>query len=197
MNTMNADTMIANVSKQANTNIASALFTKSFLLDLLNDALDYVYTYHNWSWNIITETITASGYAITLSYSAQNIFSVKDSLWNTYTQTELPWWWETKFTLQWNVIKFNKEVIWDIIITYRRWNKRYDLTNSSDYLDIPSWYNNIVRWLMLTDILPLWLWEWSWNLMISWYNRALDALNRKAKIDTYAEPKVKHTKAFK
>ena len=29
--------------------------------------------------------------------------------------------------------------------------------------------------------------------MANWYNRAIDALNKKAKIDTYAEQKLKHT----
>ena len=79
MNTTTVDTMIANVAKQANSNISSALFDKSFLLSLLNDALDFVYTYHNWSWNIVEESFNVNNNdSITLSYPAQKVMLLED-----------------------------------------------------------------------------------------------------------------------
>lgn len=199
MNTMTASTMIANVAKQASTDVSSSLFTKSFLLDLLNDSLDYIYTSHNWSWNIVEETITPTTWsdAITLPTPAQDIFSVKDSDDNTYKQVTLPWWWDNEFKLDWDVLKFNKTLESDITVVYRRWNKKFDISNQWNYLDIPSGYNSILRWLMLTDILPLWLWEWGWWLMNNYFNRANDALIKKSKIDAYATPKKFHTNAVK
>jgi len=167
--------------------VTSNMFNDSFWIEIINEAMSYVYGYHKWNWNISNETKTIANNKITLDYTVQEI--VKVTVWATvYTQAQYYIKdWKQQFILQWDTIILPDWTTGDANIIYRRWFKPYTVNNINTILDIPFYLNNVIVSLMQFKLLPIWLWEGSWWLMNNYLQDALQQLERYKAMNTYAE----------
>jgi len=187
--------------KDMNQWIATDLFWDDNLYFLFhfNAAMDRLYEHTNWTWNVVVReehSIAPAAKIFTMAYPVIDILRLKtndtqidfecyDSRW--VKKKTLAWCWDEMFRIDWNDIILNKEVerIW---VTYRRSFVYYDNTMMTTRLDIPVGYELILRDLMLSQVLHLWLWEWVWQYMVNFYNESKLVLWVKAQSDKKKAP---------
>jgi len=184
---------INDLTLQVNEVLSSALFTTQFLLNVLNDAMAFIYWFHKWSWNVVKEEKEGveEEKNINIKYPILEVLVVKVN-WKQYKQVEyFDDRMENSFMIvNWdNTISFKNPVSWKIEIVYRKWYTPYTINDLNKILDIPFFLNDVLTALMAKKILPLWLWEWAGQLLVNYMNDALNQLNLYKQIDTYAEPK--------
>jgi len=169
--------------------VTSNMFNDTFWIEIVNEAISYIYWYHKWDWNISNETKTISNNQITLDYTVQEIIKVTIQ-WTEYKQAQYYIEdWNQEFIVNWDTITFPDWTTWDVVIVYRRWFKPYTVNDNATILDIPFWLNNVLVSLMQFKILPIWLWEGSGWLMNNYLQDALQQLERYKAMNTYAEAK--------
>jgi hypothetical protein len=57
--------------------VTSNMFNDAFWIEVINEAMSYIYGYHKWNWNVVTETKTISDNRVTLDYNIQEVIQVK------------------------------------------------------------------------------------------------------------------------
>jgi len=169
--------------------VTSNMFNDNFWVEIINEAMSYIYGYHKWDWNISNESKTISNNQISLDYSIQEI--IKLTVWTQeYTQAQYYLEdWKTQFIIRWDTIIFPNWTTWDVNVIYRRWFKPYTVNDTNAILDIPFYLNNVLIDLVQFKILPIWLWEWSWWLMNNYLQDWLQQLERYKAMNTYTEAK--------
>jgi len=152
------------VANLANENVTSNMFTDSLWIEILNDAMSYIYWFHQWSWTIVEEDVEIKDNQWTLNYLPNQILLVND--WNVkqvnyFTKNS-----QSEIVVKWDKIYTTSDLNSKTLhIVYRRWFKPYTINDKWAYLDIPFYLNPVLISLMEFMILPIWLAEWAWQLM--------------------------------
>lgn len=156
------------------------------ILSALNDALDYVYTYTDRSWTVVTDTVesTTDTNEFTMSYEIYKPYGFYLDK-RLYKRTNLNIFWinndfEDSFYNIGKIVKFWRA--WKSATgIYHRWAPKYDKIDTKATIDIPVAMKQCLSLAMFRVLFPWWLEQWA-QLAMTYYEMMKESLDRKKKI---------------
>ena len=183
---MNLQKFAIDIMNKLQQNAETAFFHDGMVLNAINDALDYIYTYSDRSRSVVRDEISSNvdTQDFVVSYDVYKpYFFFLDN--KEYKRSNLPMYdiesdWITKYYVKWKVVKFWKP--WKKLLSfYHRWAPRYDKLDSKITIDLPT---DMLLWLKLCTMRILHPWgfeQWA-QLSMTYFQMMKEFLDRKKKI---------------
>lgn len=156
------------------------MYDTEHILFTLNNMLLYIYSYKDWSWTIVKESITSTGASeFTMSNRIFKPYYV-DLDWNKFTRTNLPIFFEDEV---WKLyyVKSNKIYTWETWDTlraiYHKSAPKYTNADTNVEIDLPDEFAPVLYHLAMWQLYPFNLENWV-SLANSFFTSAKELMDK-------------------